>query len=240
MSGWWVADFWNSPHMGPAFVIAWAFWVILSITLHELSHGWVAIRMGDRTPIETGHMSFNPLTHMGGASLLAFALIGIAWGAMPVNPSRMRGKYGDAIVSLAGPAMNALLALLSLTLFILWMGLVEGRWTGTGIGLGDSASANMQTFFTLGIMLNILLCVFNLIPIMPLDGGHILASFSPAYRRLFQSQVGPAIALGALLLLVMFAGRVVFPMAVDVTDWLIHVSFGALGLLAESGGVSGA
>ena len=107
-TGWWVADFLRA--FGPAFVIAWAFWIIFSICLHELSHGWAAIALGDRTPIESGHMTFNPLVHMGGMSLVAFALIGIAWGAMPINPARLRGRYAEALVALAGPAMNLVLA----------------------------------------------------------------------------------------------------------------------------------
>lgn len=61
-------------------VAGYALIVIFSITLHELAHGWAAIWQGDRTPIETGHMTWNPLVHMGWASLLMFAIVGIAWG----------------------------------------------------------------------------------------------------------------------------------------------------------------
>ena len=80
---------------GLAAVLGWVFWVIFSICLHELAHGWAAIWQGDRTPRETGHMTMNPMVHMGGASLIVFALVGIAWGLMPTDPSRYRwGRRG--------------------------------------------------------------------------------------------------------------------------------------------------
>src|SRR5262245_39838763 len=108
---WWVADAWNA---GPIHLLAWVFWVIFSIVLHELAHGWTAIRCGDRTPIETGHMTWNPVVHMGQASLVMFALVGIAWGAMPINPANFRGRYDNARVALAGPSMNVLLFVIAL------------------------------------------------------------------------------------------------------------------------------
>ena len=80
--GWWVTD---ALSVSPVLLISWVVWVIGSIVLHELAHGWAAISRGDRTPIERGHMTWNPLIHMGGMSLLVFAVVGIAWGMMPVN-----------------------------------------------------------------------------------------------------------------------------------------------------------
>ena len=77
MDGWWVADMWSE---SPARLISWVFWVILSVTLHELAHGVAALWQGDRTPEETGHMTWNPLVHMGQWSLIMFVLVGIAWG----------------------------------------------------------------------------------------------------------------------------------------------------------------
>ena len=74
---WWVHDLWMS---GRGFeLICWIFWVIASITLHELAHGGVAIWEGDDTPRVTGHMTANPVVHMGVQSIIAFLIIGIAW-----------------------------------------------------------------------------------------------------------------------------------------------------------------
>ena len=95
MNNWWVHQQYYEG--GISLVVGWAFWVILSITLHELAHGWAALRQGDTTPRDTGHMTWDPLVHMGGMSLIMFALIGIAWGVMPTDPSRYRsGRRGRA------------------------------------------------------------------------------------------------------------------------------------------------
>ncbi len=227
-SGWWVSRAWFGD-FGPPFVIAWAFWVILSITLHELSHGWAAIRLGDRTPIEQGRMVFNPIVHMGQMSLFMFAVIGIAWGAMPINPRRMRGRHAEAIVAFAGPAMNLVLAFTSLVLLALWLGFIEGQWAG-GVSIGDSARKNMVLFFRLGIMLNVLLFVLNMLPVFPLDGGRILGHFVPSYRRVFDGQAGPAIMIGMMILLFMVATRVVFPGAMQALSVVEGAVFDALHL----------
>src|SRR5687768_7769180 len=80
---WWVTEALAAG--GPVYVYSWVVIVVGSIVLHELGHGWMAIRLGDRTPLETGHMTWNPVVHMGMYSLVVFALIGIAWGMMPVD-----------------------------------------------------------------------------------------------------------------------------------------------------------
>ena len=87
MHGWWMADLWQQ---NPMLLCSWVFWVILSICLHELGHGYAAIKCGDDTPRLSGHMTLNPIVHMGVPSLVMFAIVGIAWGMMPVDPSRFR------------------------------------------------------------------------------------------------------------------------------------------------------
>lgn len=164
-------------------------WVIGSICLHELAHGWAAIRFGDRTPIETGHMTWNPLVHMGTASLIVFALVGYAWGLMPVNPSRMRGRHAPTLVALAGPAMNLLLATLSCVTLAVWM-----RY-GTPESVGENLARNLRVFFYMGVVLNLVLAALNLMPIPPLDGSRILAGLSRGYRQLISHPNAPLIGL---------------------------------------------
>jgi Zn-dependent protease len=146
--------------------------VTVSIVLHELAHGWMAIRLGDRTPILLNRMTPNPLVHMGGMSLAMLFLAGIAWGSMPVSPHRLRGRYGMALVAAAGPAVNLLLALVALTALGLML-----RANVSGGGAGENGR---QLLWTLGV-LNVLLCLFNLVPVPPLDGSKILANFSRGY-----------------------------------------------------------
>lgn len=204
-SGWWMADLFDQPVV----LVSWIVWVIVSITLHELGHGIAAIRQGDRTPIETGHMTLNPVVHMGVPSLVLFAIIGLAWGAMPVNPSRFRSRHGDAIVSFAGPLVN--LALAAGTMVI------AGVLTAFPGALGDPLHDNLTTFFVYGAMLNVVLFVLNLLPIPPLDGSRILASFVPAYRARIQSQGGFILAIIAIAVLFSFGADAIFGAGVKVT-----------------------
>src|SRR5437763_14219429 len=94
--------------------------VVVSICLHELAHGVVAVLLGDRTPIESGHMTLNPAAHISPVSLICLLLAGIAWGLMPVDPRRMRGRYAESFVALAGPAANVLLAVAALASLGIW------------------------------------------------------------------------------------------------------------------------
>ena len=77
----------------PFTYVSWVVTVVVSVVLHELGHGVAALRQGDDTPRTSGHMTLNPLVHMGGLSLFLLFVIGIAWGMMPVNPSRFRSRH---------------------------------------------------------------------------------------------------------------------------------------------------
>ncbi len=218
MSGWWISDILNAPDInGKVWVVSWIVWVIGSICLHELSHGWTAIRLGDDTPRLSGHMTWNPLVHMGGFSLIIFLLIGIAWGAMPVNPSRLRGKYGDAIVAIAGPAMNLLLAIGALVLLIIWVPLTQGQLIGS-ITVSDPLATNMRVFLALGAVLNIVLMIFNLLPIPPLDGGRIAMDLIPSFRNMLMSDTGRWVMLGAFVLVFVYAGDIMFGIGFKSVD----------------------
>ncbi len=130
-----------------------------------------------------GHMTGDPMIHMGGFSLLILVLVGMAFGAMPVNPNNFRSKYGDALVSAAGPAMNFLLAFVSLTGLALWIIVAEPAREGL--------AQNGQYFLKIFGVTNIALGIFNLIPVPPLDGSTVLGNFVPAYRRWLESLGNP-------------------------------------------------
>lgn len=188
---WWVHDLYRSGGVVP--LASWIFWVLASITLHELGHGIAAIRQGDRTPIERGHMTLSPMVHMGPQSLILFALCGIAWGMMPVNPHRFRdGRFGDVLVSAAGPAVNVLLAILCVILLTIWI-------VVTPADAGPREP--IAWFLYLGCMLNIFLAVFNCLPIPPLDGSRILAGFSDGAARLFSHPNAPLFGLAAFVMI---------------------------------------
>lgn len=224
MPGWWVQQAWEA---SPVLLFSWAFWVIASITLHELGHGWAALRQGDSTPRDAGHMNLNPLVHMGPTSLIMFAVVGIAWGAMPVDPSRFRSRHGDAIVSAAGPVVNLVLAAISLLCLCVWIAAASGHWSPS-LEAPDHVYYNFQTFFRTGAMLNLVLLLLNLLPVPPLDGSRILGSFSPSYARFISDERAQGPVLIAFILVFVLAGRVLFGLAADGVEAATNALLGVI------------
>ena len=176
----------------PAYYFTVVLCVTVSIVLHELGHGFAAIQQGDDTPITTGHMTWNPLVHMGTMGLGLLCIAGIAFGVMPIDPRRFRHRHGDAFVAAAGPLVNAFLAVLSLTAL--------GVLIEQGI---DPTVGGVNPLWVLGL-LNIVLCLFNLIPIAPLDGSMVAASFVPSYRAFIRNPANSKyvwVAFGVVFLL---------------------------------------
>lgn len=203
----------NDPRQYVAILIV----VVISIILHELAHGWVAVMLGDDTPIESGHLhTLNPLVHMGAFSLILLAVVGIAFGAMPINPSRLRGRYSEALVALAGPAMNFLLAIIGTVAMGLWIRVGE---TNADSPVQENARLLLQLF---GIY-NFALMLFNLLPIPPLDGSRILANLVPAYRNLLNSQMAQGFMIAIFFAL--FLGGAQFIFTTSYTIWTSLMNF---------------
>lgn len=238
MSSWWVSDILAVPG-GTVILVSWVVWVIGSIVLHELGHGWAALACGDDTPRDTGHMTWNPVVHMGWPSLLVFAIIGIAWGAMPVNPARFRGRFDDALVSLAGPMMNVLLATAALLLNCVWIAGAGGYWLP--IAVPDAVFSNVQVFLTLGVKLNIVLALFNLLPVPPLDGSRVIGAFVPAFRAFTMTPAGMMVGLVAIVLLFSRGGPIIFDVAGRVSERSTHAVLRVVapGALPSGGGAGG-
>jgi Zn-dependent protease len=158
---------------------------ILSICLHELAHGIVAIWQGDNTPTKAGHMTLNPVVLMGVESIFMLCLFGISWGAMPVDPNKFRSrKWGDLMVSAAGPISNLILGFIS-------VGLLKAS---------EHHQFLSRDFFFLAAIVNFNLFLFNCLPIPPLDGFHIFSKFFPGMRKLKNTNFG----LFSLMLLMFF------------------------------------
>jgi len=200
---------------------SWVFWVIASIVLHELGHGMAAIRSGDRTPIDTGHMTLNPFVHMGAVSLVCFAILGFCWGAMPVDPTRFRGRYDEAKVAAAGPAMNFGLALTCAIAGAVWAVLLSQH-------APEHVRHNVRIFIRIGAGLNVFLMLFNLLPVPPLDGSRILANFFPAVRRMVFDERGQIIAVIGFVLVFRFVSGGVQTIAFEAADRVIESATRAL------------
>jgi Zn-dependent protease len=222
---WWATDLFATG--GVTLLAAWIIWGILSVVLHELAHGWVAIRLGDTTPIHAGHMTWNPVVHMGTRGLMMFAIVGLPSGAMPIDPSRMRGRYADAKVSIAGPLTNLLLA----TVSIIAGGVVAALNSRSPVLLTMQPVElldKLQMFFYLGSCINIALALFNMMPCPPLDGSRILADCSRRYRELLETQGGQALGIAAFVLWFLLAGSVVWGFGGYATRFLTFSLGGAL------------
>jgi Zn-dependent protease len=141
--------------------------IIVSICLHELAHGFAALSQGDETPRQRGHMTLDPLVHMGWESILFLCVGGIAWGCMPVSPCRFRSRqWGEIIVAAAGPFSNLAIGLVAIGL----------------LAIGPQLATNH--FFYLAAQINLVLFMFNLLPIPQSDGFYIFSKFFPELELL--------------------------------------------------------
>jgi Zn-dependent protease len=168
--------------------------LLLAVTIHEVAHGWVADRLGDPTARLAGRLTLNPLPHIDPFGALAFVLAGFGWAKpVPVNGRNLRRPLRDmALVAAAGPLSNFLVAFVGLVAFALVPRLVGAPFVAVPL------AGILRYVYTF----NLVLAIFNLIPLPPLDGGHFLPYFVPrgSWSLLHQlEQYGPFI----LLLLVM-------------------------------------
>ena len=175
--------------------------MLLSLTLHEWGHAYAAHKCGDDTARNLGRMTLNPLKHIDPIGFLMILLVGFGWAKpVPVNSRNFRNfKRGEAIVSLAGVFMNLLLVLVFSFLFVLFGCLLE-KYYDTWI-----SSYYLWLILQYGIILNITLFLFNLLPIYPLDGYHIFellfARRLPMNVFLFLRRYGQYILIGVLFLM---------------------------------------
>jgi Zn-dependent protease len=143
--------------------------LVVALTFHELAHAWTADQLGDTTPRRMGRLTLNPLAHLDPLGSLLFVFAGFGWAKpVQVNPYNLRNgpRLGMAVVAMAGPLANLLLALLAA---------IPIR---SGL-LPSSAADWAERFLLLFIQLNLNLMLFNLIPLVPLDGSKVLRGFAP-------------------------------------------------------------
>lgn len=197
----------TDPNAFFGFIIA----IVLGITVHEFMHAYAAHRLGDDTARLLGRMSLNPVVHFDIFGTLLLVLAGFGYGKpVPVNEARLRGAFASSLVSLAGPLANfAIAAVCAIPLRL-----------GTADVLGPNYVEILQSV----VFFNIVLGIFNLIPIPPLDGSNVLFGLLPPK---LQYDLRPYLQYGPILLLILlwFGGRllqtVVFGPAQVITRTLI-------------------
>ncbi|HEV2818356.1 MAG TPA: site-2 protease family protein [Allosphingosinicella sp.] len=214
----------------------WIVPLVFAIVLHEISHGWVASAFGDPTARDKGRLSLNPIRHVDPIGTIALPLVLAVSGApvfgwakpVPVVPRRMRRpRLHMMLVALAGPGMNLALALVA----TLAMALL--RWLAPAGGIGWAfLYLNLANF----LVINIFLAVFNLLPMPPFDGGHVVEGLLPRrlarrWRRLGRFGFPLLILLLVLLPMVFPAANIVERVVGPPVDWTIRLLAGAAGLL---------
>ncbi|MFM8979578.1 MAG: site-2 protease family protein [Planctomycetia bacterium] len=166
----------------PWLIAGWIVCMVVGVSLHELGHALAATAVGDTTARDRGHLTLNPWKHMGPWSLLLLLVFGVGWGLTPVSEDLARRPRAAALVCLAGPLVNLLLALLAAGLYA-----TGARWWEAQGGPGDGLGIYIDLPLTpavLGFALgNLLLGIGNLLPIPPLDGGRLLATSLPVLQR---------------------------------------------------------
>jgi Zn-dependent protease len=205
----------------------WLIPLIIAIVFHEVSHGLVANALGDPTARQRGRLSFNPFRHIDPFGTVLLPMLLAVTGApvfgwakpVPVVARRLRNpRWHMILVALAGPGMNLLLALVAAVMIAALVALAP---TGTGWAF---VGQNLLNF----VAINIFLAVFNLIPLPPFDGGHVVEGLLPPALAI---QYGKLKRYGFLLLIIlllviprMFPGANIVERVIDPpVDWLLHL-----------------
>jgi Zn-dependent protease len=180
----------------------------VAITVHEFMHAYVADKLGDPTAKSYGRVSLNPLVHLDPTGTLFILLAGFGWGKpVPINPANFYNpRLGEALSALAGPATNLLFAVILSFIYHL---------------LPHSAATEILNII---IYLNIILCVFNLLPIPPLDGSKLLWAIFPKIDILAFERYGITLLFTLILLSYIsgysFIGAIVIPTATFIANLL--------------------
>lgn len=205
--------------------------LLFSIVVHEVAHAWQALREGDTTARDLGRITLNPLPHLDlvGSLIVPFLLYLLpgdfifGWAKpVPVNPANYRNyRAGDIRVSMAGIVSNLLLAS-ACAAFLVLLFRVGGAWTTGAFG---STLAQLATW---GVLVNLVLAWFNLIPVPPLDGSHVFRHLLPPRLAVLYQSVG-RYGIGILVGVGLFfrdAFALVFAPVLLAFEWIMRMAVG--------------
>ncbi|HAZ20150.1 MAG TPA: site-2 protease family protein [Clostridiales bacterium] len=182
--------------------------IFITLSLHELSHGYVAYKLGDPTAKMFGRLTMNPLKHIDPIGFIAMLLIGFGWARpVPVDSRYFKKPRRDlALVAAAGPGANLLLGIFCAFLLAL-VTVMQGDSFQGGMGGGFTLMKSLTILLYFFVVYNVFLAVFNLIPIPPLDGSKILYRFLP-YQWVYKFQPYEKYVQLTLILLLLFSDSV--------------------------------
>lgn len=194
------------------FIIAIA--LVLSLAVHEWAHAYAADRLGDNTPRSHGRVTLNPIAHLDpfGTLLLLFAGFGFA-KPVPVNPYKL-GRWGGLWVALAGPLSNMVIAILCIIIM---------KMHDMGIEL-FSDSFVFWVILVYVMSVNVILAIFNLLPIPMLDGSRILGALFPPFGKLVSKFDEHPYGFVAVIIIIYAAGPFISEITMSVVEWLQWLS----------------
>jgi Zn-dependent protease len=190
----------------PGVIIIWFVIFLLSLTVHECAHAWAAEWSGDPTGRYLGRVTLNPIPHIDPIGTIILPLMMMIYGGwmfgwakpVPFNPVNLRDRRkGEIIIAVAGPASNVLLVIV----FGILYKVIFASSMVSPESLGEMAQP-VYTMLRIGITLNIILAVFNMIPIPPLDGHHVLRNLLPDSLSESFAAASPMIGLIGMVLLI--------------------------------------
>jgi Zn-dependent protease len=221
---WYLDDLSENPEAFLVYLAAFATAILTGLAFHEFSHAWAANELGDDTAKRQGRLTLNPIAHLDPIGSALLLLTGFGWAKpTPVNPWRLRSgpRRGNAVVAFAGPASNFFFA--ALAAIPIRAGLVESRFGTTIEAVIRFGSGEEYVFLFLFfvISLNIILGIFNLIPIPPLDGFKVATGLLPRPLAEGLEQIapyGPGILMTLLVIGFLVPG-------VSPLGWLINLVY---------------
>jgi len=185
--------------------------VIIAMTFHEFAHAFAAVKLGDDTPRYQGRLNLNPLSHIEPIGLFMLIVAHFGWGRpVEIDPRNFNGKYSvsasEAIVAIAGPIMNFILAIVFAFILGIMAKFVPVEFIGSSIGIA------IVSILQYTVIVNIGLGVFNLIPLPPLDGSKVLMHFLPYNGKVWMTSNSGLFSIIFLLIWITgVAGKIISP-----------------------------
>jgi len=179
--------------------------LLVGLTIHEFAHAWVATKLGDPTAKLEGRLTLNPVAHLDPVGTIFLLLAGFGWGRpVPINPRYFTKKSDEILVALAGIVSNLILATFLATILRLML------------NSNAISSTYLVQFLSISIILNVLLAVFNILPIPPLDGSHVVEYFLSDQAKYQYQMIGPYLLIGFILLDYMSSTSIILNLAEPV------------------------
>jgi len=208
-------------------IIISAFPILIAITFHELSHGFVANKLGDPTAKMMGRLTLNPIAHIDLFGTVLLPLMLILFGSpfifgyakpVPINPMNFKNPKRDmAISAAAGPITNLLLAILSMLILRLLISPLAALFPES---LGVTVIDPLIMLFKSSVIINVVLAAFNMIPIPPLDGGRVLVGFLPYKQAVSFSKIEP---FGFIIVIILIAAGIANYFVMPVVNFFLRM-----------------